>query len=71
MKLTKQLFEQLLSEKKKADAYAFNIDVAIESLQNVCEHEWESDSLAGQYEPASCKICGKEYEENNVKFDKK
>ena len=59
MKLTKELFTKLNEAKEKADTHAFNVDVAIQSLQNICEHEYESDSLAGQYEKPSCKICGK------------
>ncbi|GEM_PF-1915364 len=69
MKLTKEIFTKLNEAKKKADAYAFNVDVAIQSLQNICEHEWESDSLAGQYENPSCKICGKEQENKHVDKD--
>ena len=60
MKLTKEILTKLNEEKKKADAHAFNVDVAIQSLQNICEHQYESDSLAGQYETPSCKICGVE-----------
>lgn len=59
MKLTKDIFKELNEEKKKADAHAMNVDIAIESLQNICEHSWESDPLAYQ-EPPSCKICGVE-----------
>ena len=62
MKLTKNLFTMLNEAKKKADAHAMNVDLAIQSLQNICEHEYESDSLAGQYENPSCKICGLEQE---------
>ncbi len=58
MKLTKEIFTKLNEAKKKADTQAFNVDVAIESLQNICEHEYETDSLAGQYEQPCCKICG-------------
>lgn len=58
MKLTKELFTALTEAKKKADTHAMHIDLAIESLQNICEHKFESDSLAGQYEKPSCKICG-------------
>ncbi len=67
MKLTKEIFTKLNEAKKKADAHAFNVDVAIQSLQNICEHEWESDSLAYQ-EPPSCKICGV-VKENKVNFE--
>ncbi|MDM1138882.1 MULTISPECIES: hypothetical protein [unclassified Empedobacter] len=57
VKLDIELFKKLLKEKQKADTHAMNVDVAIQSLQNICEHEWESDPLAYQ-EPPSCKICG-------------
>ncbi|MFV0231819.1 hypothetical protein OBK30_01990 [Empedobacter falsenii] len=57
VKLDIELFKKLLKEKKKADSYAMNVDVAIQSLQNICDHEWESDSLAYQELP-SCKTCG-------------
>lgn len=60
MKLTKEIFSKLNEEKKKADALAFNVDVAIQSLQNICEHEWETQFLVDQYEKPSCKICGAE-----------
>ena len=69
MELSKKLFDELSEEKKKADAHAFNVGGAIQSLQNICEHEWESDSLAGQYENPSCKICGKEQENKHVDKD--
>lgn len=59
VKLDVELFKKLKTEKKKADAHAMNVDIAIESLQNICEHSWESDPLAYQ-EPPSCKICGVE-----------
>jgi len=65
MKLTKEIFKELKAEKKKADTHAFNVDVAIQSLQNICDHEWVSDSLAGQYEPPYCKICNKEQDKRN------
>lgn len=68
MKLAKEIFTKLNEAKKKADAHAFNVDVAIQSLQNICEHEWESDSLAGQYEQPCCKICGV-VKENKVNFE--
>ena len=68
MELTKEIFTKLNEEKKKADTHAMHIDLAIESLQNICEHEWESDSLAGQYENPSCKICGV-VKENKVNFE--
>ncbi|MDM1548727.1 hypothetical protein HX096_12775 [Empedobacter falsenii] len=61
MKLTKELFTKLNEAKKQADTHAFNVDVAIQSLQNICEHHYESDSLAGQYELPCCKICGFEF----------
>lgn len=63
VKLTKDLFKRLNDEKKKADAHAFNVDVAIQSLQNICNHEWEEQFLVDQYEPPSCKICGASKEE--------
>ncbi|WP_313253150.1 hypothetical protein [Empedobacter sp.] len=62
VKLDIELFKKLLKEKQKADTHAMNVDVAIQSLQNICDHEWVSDPLAGQYEPSYCKICGKEEE---------
>lgn len=68
MKLTKEIFTKLNAAKKKADAHAFNVDVAIESLQNICEHEYESDPLAYQ-EPPSCSICGKVQENKHVDKD--
>lgn len=58
MKLNKDVFKHLNEEKKKADANAFNIDIAIQSLQNICKHEYETDLFAGQYEQPCCKICG-------------
>lgn len=57
VKLNLEIFKKLKDEKKKADSHAMNVDLAIQSLQNVCEHEWESDPLAYQ-EPSSCKTCG-------------
>lgn len=57
MKLNKELFTKLNDAKKKADEKAMHIDLAIESLQKICDHQWESDPLAYQ-EPPSCKICG-------------
>ena len=69
MELTKEIFTKLNEEKKKADTHAMHIDLAIESLQNICEHEWESDSLAGQYEQPCCKIYGKEQENKHVNKD--
>ncbi|ADX66853.1 hypothetical protein [Weeksella virosa] len=62
MKLDSKLFKKLQGEKKKADAHAFNVDLAIQTLQNICDHVWIDDSLAGQYEPLYCKVCGKEKE---------
>ena len=59
VKLDSEIFKKLVKEKQKADTHAMNVDVAIQSLQNICEHEWESDPLAYQ-EPPSCKICGVE-----------
>ena len=58
VKLDIELFKKLLKEKQKADTHAMNVDVAIQSLQNICDHEWVSDPLAGQYEPSYCKTCG-------------
>ncbi|WP_333662270.1 hypothetical protein [Chishuiella changwenlii] len=63
VKLNKELFKKLIEAKKKADTHAMNVDLAIQSLQNICDHEWVSDSLAGQYEPPYCKICNKEQKE--------
>lgn len=40
MKRTKEIFKELKAEKKKADICSFNIDVAIQSLQNICDHEF-------------------------------
>lgn len=68
MKLTKQIFKELSDEKKKADVHAMHVDLAIESLQNICKHEWEQDALAYQ-EPPSCKICGKIQENKHVDKD--
>lgn len=68
MELTKEIFTKLNEEKKKADTHAMHIDLAIESLQKICDHQWESDSLAGQYENPSCKICGV-VKENKVNFE--
>lgn len=65
MQLTKEIFKELEAEKKKADTHAMNVDLAIQSLQNICKHEWVSDSLAGQYEPSYCKVCGKEQKKSN------
>ena len=67
VKLTKELFKKLHEEKKKADAHAFNVDVAIQSLQNICNHEWEEQLLVDQYEPPSCKICNSLKVENEGK----
>lgn len=57
VKLSLEIFKKLKDEKKKADSHAMNVDLAIQSLQNICKHEWESDPLAYQ-EPPSCKTCG-------------
>jgi len=62
MKLSKEIFSKLNEEKKKADALAFNVDVAIQSLQNICEHQWETQFLVDQYETPCCTICGLEQE---------
>ena len=59
MKLTKELFTKLNEAKKNADAHAMNVDVAIQSLQNICEHEYYLGHFDGQYEQPCCKICGK------------
>ena len=40
-----------------------------QSLQNICEHHYESDFLAGQYEQPSCKICGFELKPNQNGID--
>ncbi len=61
MKLTKEIFTKLNEEKKKADTQAFNVDVAIQSLQNICEHEYYLGHFDGQFENPSCKICGHEF----------
>lgn len=58
MKLTKELFTKLNEAKKNADAHAMNVDVAIQSLQNICEHEYYLGHFDGQYEQPCCKICG-------------
>ena len=68
MKLNKELFTKLNDAKKKADEKAMHIDLAIESLQKICDHQWESDPFAYQ-EPPSCIICGEILENKHVDKD--
>lgn len=60
MKLKRKLFDSLNAEMDQASRRAFNFQLAIEALQNVCDHEWKEDSTHGYTEdPRTCGICGK------------
>lgn len=59
-----KLFEKLEAERKALETRLFQIEVAIDSLQGLCIHEWESAGfLVDQYENPTCKHCGKPHEQ--------
>lgn len=65
MKLKRKLFDSLHAEMDQASRRAFNFQLAIEALQNVCDHEWKEDSTHGYPgDETVCEICGKENKEN-------
>lgn len=59
MKIDKKFFEELEAASKNAEIAAFNFRVAIDALQNVCEHQWvQSENHGFADDLPYCEICG-------------
>lgn len=58
MKITKVMVAPLLEAKKIKQKEVQKLDIAIRSLQELCDHDWVGDGHDSHKNHYRCSICG-------------